>query len=1099
MVFQIVSMECDKPTEGYSENPPEETGSNNKSTPQPTSTIQNTVATVAKTISSAVSPQVESYSSGPVWDIDFVKQINQRYGFTIDGATEMEFIQYLQDTFKMQTVTIQTSVPNSAATFPPHGKGVCMNDWWSRSIRKRMDAHDQYEGSLQQHNYIKFDSSAANPELYNVCKARAEAVGANVFGLQLGVYCIFGNTADLALGKVEDPLQPGYRATQIIHDEDPYKSGGVYGCWAGRGPNGNGSRWTQMVYAKQSPTSEKYRLENYEDAISKFTTNGIYNFSVLKDTKKLNDKLPFTTIEGATGMNKSSPFAPIDMNNIITISTKSKQANVATKNIDVNSEIIKILKNNQYDVPMAMLPSFVKKMESYNIRQYIKTMKEFQINGEYPLMIMQMIISQLNPSPSSLANHVAFVKMLMAFNVPNIFALFNVSDWRDQSKSWFLTAIRNHGLHKLSFPMFPPTVPGANYNESVIIKVSKIGLTAKELDQFFSAFKREGVSSSVFFNTIYPILKSDMFNYYYTNMDDLLTIINYVKPTSEGKGLAFGFRNFKSLLASLNLTFTAYRSFLSTFNAKLGTLTDIRGMMTKFTTYYQTVAYSDANGYTLKTPVSADMIFSEFVDKIDGVGGSSNAQYFSPVSDFNDYLQVLINRKYTVANIQRDKQLGSTYAAFMGVKPTQGFQSHRSDDSFETVIANVSESAKSFFDSLIQPLFGNIEGNTSWVQPEEPDKTVLMSFGITDFNKTKGELQNMLLNKGYGINNYSDIISFIKVLNKLKIQYNQLSSYIQVLVAFEAKTRHEWESVTKNLIAMKIDTFVDISAFLTIITKLGVRHSTLSNFEETMIKFNADFKSSPPSKTKSAIRTFCEDMEHVQLKYDSDMNREKINNIVNYFSVMGFNLQLYPGFPSKLVNALYDYDNDVPNYKNELMDIIQEYPFFLIFRGRFQNDQLEDIFVQGYLIATGQSTLTMNGKSYQSLLLTDNIAISRLISFLYEEEYNAIKMDKQGTRYSNPTMRVELMYGMALGMQQLSQNHYSQYQYELHHFYTMLSSIIMLYPFLTFEYMVQTITTTCGNGNSCAFDNVVSPTYTYCKATTTNKTTNYRPNKPVLP
>jgi hypothetical protein len=91
------------------------------------------------------------------------------------------------------------------------------------------------------------------------------------------------------------------------------------------------------------------------------------------------------------------------------------------------------------------------------------------------------------------------------------------------------------------------------------------------------------------------------------------------------------------------------------------------------------------------------------------------------------------------------------------------------------------------------------------------------------------------------------------------------------------------------------------------------------------------------------------------------------------------------------------------------------------------------------------------------------------------------------------------MYGIALAMKKLSENHSSQYQYELQNFYRVLSQVIMMFPLLTFEFMVQTITTTCGNGNSCAFDNVVSPTYTYCKATTTNKTTNYRPEKPVLP
>lgn len=1077
IVFQIVSIEYDETPEGYT-----------------------TVDDVVNTISSAISPKVESF--GPSWDFDFIREVNQRYNFSINGATEMEFIQYLQDTFKLQTITIKTSVPNSAAAFPPHGKGVCMNDWGTRSIRKRMDAQDQYEGSLQQHNYIKFDSSAANPELYNVCKERAEKVGANVFGLQLGVYCIFGNTPDLALGKVEDPLQPGYRATQLQHDEDPYKQGGVYGCWAGRGPNGNGSRWTQMVYAKQSPTSEKYRLENYEEIIAKITENGIYNFSGLKDTKKLNDKLPFTTIEGMTA--NSNPHSPIDMNNIITISTKSTTAakpGTASASIkDVNSKILKILSETKYTVPKWMFSDFVKKMESYDIIQYIKTMQKFKISSEYALrVIMWMVVPQLNPSPTTLANHVAFIQMLMAFNVPDVYAVFNVSNWYDQANSWFLIAIAKHELHKLPFPMFPPTVPGANYNESVMIKVSNIGLTARELDPFFSLFKYEGVTSRVFFDTIYPILKSDMFNYHYTNTDDLRNIISYVKIISEGKGLAYGFTNFKSLLASLNLTFTSYKSFLSTFNAKLGTLTDIRGIMTKFTTYYQTIAYSDVNGgYTLKTPVSADMIFSEFVYKIDNVSGSTNDQYFSPVSDFNEYLRILIERKYTVANIQRDKKLGSTYAKFMGVQPTtttikSGFQSHRSDNSFETAIANVGDSIKSFFDSLMQPLFGNKEGlaNLSY-----PQYNALLGFGIYDFNTQLSQLEGMLLNKGYGFNNLDDIIDFVQIVKTL-IPFPLLSDYIKVLVDFGVPTRVEWLSVTTDLTGMGIKTFEDISAFLKIITNLGVRNSSLPQFKETMAAFKANFQLSRPSAANSAIGKFCTDMKKVQLNYDQNM--DKINRLVNYFSAVGFDLQSYPELPSNLVNALYDYDQSGPKYKNELMDITPADPLSLILRGN-NNDKLDidNILMQGYLIASNQPTVTKGGgKSYQSLLLTDNIAISQLISFLYEEEYNAIKMDKQGTRYSNPNVRGDLMYGIALAMKKLSENHSSQY--ELQNFYRVLSQVIMMFPLLTFEFMVQTITTTCGNGNSCAFDNVVSPTYTYCKATTTNKTTNYRPEKPVLP
>lgn len=1054
----------------------------------------------------AMQNDTEGFDPSIPWDYDYINNVHSANGFTLDGGVTVEYLRdYLINTLKLpyQSYIIPGN-PNE--DFPKLGDGVCMTDWYSvtditNQLTNARTIRDEATGRANQDVV-----GGSAQDSYNRCKQLAINNGANVFGVQYGMECFYGNTNELALGK--RTIKNGDSRPSSTPLSKEYCARPGY-------PAENGSGWTQTVYVRGRP-KKVYRFNDYDKIIQEFVAKGVNTFSELQNSNDLNRNIsPFTAIEGmevstAGGIPIAGKLVSAD--NIVKISSANGKA------VEVNNKIIQLLIKNKYAVTVEEFDGFLNAMQGKWLEGYVIISSRFNILSEDTMtQFVDKVTRDLNPHPNSFNDKLTFIILLMCYGIRDVNAIIN--PFNDAAHSnWFSQAIESLGLNKLKMPMFPPTDFGSGrdmnyYTENVMMKLWSIGVMALDISQFFGIFTQRDTSVAEFFDKIYPVLKSPTFNYYYKPGDkglrELNRIIQYVIPASNGNGLAAGFLNINELLTKLNFTFNEYVRFMNKLTNTVGPLTDAQDLIDKFTSYYMTVAYSDVsnNERVIKTSVTANMIFSEFIDVIDPI--TAPTRYFSPVSIFNHFLQICIDHKYTVANIQRDKLLGATYSQFMGAGgSTELINISAGKSGFQTLYGNTSGSE---FDILYEirrvltvalnlafqtsrRILGYKEGATTATNASTlPDNQVLINFGIKDFGKELGELEQVLLGNGYGFTTWIDMMIFIEPLSSI-IQYSELNEYITTLTTFGANTKDEWATVSSYLSSIKIDSYDSIKHFLTIITAFGVKFTSFSDFNKTMSSFDANLSLSPPAINPSALRTFCEDLSRAGFTYDH--KKMQINNIVSYFSKAGYNLQTYPRIPSLLINSLIEYDNSSP-YKNKLHDITQDSPLTNLLPDNYDSSQL---LYQVYLLAANKTDDIINDEKVVTIFSIDSTRVSQFVSFLYSEEYEVLKTDS-GTAYANIDHRLTLMKDITDAIQKFASNYSSDSagvkNPGLHEFFTKLSYMCTIFPAFMFEFLHRTVYNNCVNGQNC-FDDAVNPNYTYSKATTTNLTTNYRPNPPIV-
>lgn len=1079
-------------------------------------------------------PFIEGNKDGDYigWDLKHIEDINAKYGFVIDYGSTQNFVDYLisQD-WKYGAFQVPGD-PNEP--FPEFGKGKCMTDWYNvkdsntegpRTIRDEetgkfniLDVRSKplpptvvtkKTGWWTTIIYLppsKADNEQAAREDYKKCLDEANRKNANVFGLQYGGQCLVGNTNEMANNGAE--LVNGYN--QEVNDFNDLRDNSRpldnKSCNRVGFPDGNGSGWTQTVYARSLPR-RVYRFTDYEENIKILVDKNIKNYSLLKDYINVNSQLGFTTIEGATDMTSDDGNGipvdglPLSADDIIQLNKKVGMVP------DLNQNIIEFLNSTPFAVTEKQEIEFVNKMTKYNIRFYVAVMKWLDIQAEDTVAQLFDKLKELNPDPNSFINEVYFVIILKIYGVDKV---SDIIDFRNNNSNWFTATIKNHGLHKLSFPMFPPT-GGGDMNNNVVVKMWRIGVTAKLLDEYFSEFSKHKVEAEDYFKVIHPILQGSTFNFHYQSKNQLETIINsYVQPVAPGKPLTEAFTKFNEILGNMQLNYQGYISFIDRLTATVGPPSDPVGLFNKFKTYYTTVAYIDDPRAVLQNPVTANMIFSEFIDIF--------PEYFVPSDTFSQYLDTITTNKYTIASIQRDIKRGKTYTNFSGAADVSELMNRANTESFGTLTQGVS----SFFENamkMINRALGFKEGATtqfgdgaiSIPDPavnapppvdkymSQPNAKTLNNFGITDFGKQLGDLESGLINPNYGISNWQEMMDFIEPISKI-IQYPDLNKLIGAFTGFGARNSKEWLDLATQLQKLNIRDFQNIYAFLNIITKFGVKYNAnFNDFIETLTIFKADLVLSPPALKSSAISVFCKDMIDSGYKYDS--NPQIIKNIVGYFVAAGYDLQSYVGFPSLLVKSLNYYDRFTNSaYKNKLHDIIQDNPLTTFLSGSgYETNQL---MAQAYMLSSNQASYKnkITNVSY-NFLFADPTVMTYFIGCLYAEELNALKMDN-GTKYANMSDRIAMINDIADAMIAISKSHSSSSSNpnsSLESIYKELSYLLRIFPVLSFEFLYNDVSSSCGNGNSCKYDLYVDPATTYCKATTTNRTTNYRKNPPVVP
>ena len=1014
-----------------------------------------------------------------IWDISQIEEIHKKHGFTVDDPPIDIFIQKLVDAGLSYSETSKRD-----DNFPSRENGVCMQDWENRTIRADISRAQSCSGtgpcavvpdviipraSATFNNPFSRRQPSRQPLeslLYDKCKERAINANATVFGLQAGNYCLYGNTPELALGEVGDPTNA---------NRTPSRTDGQ--CNLQPYPNGNGAAWRQMVYAKPLRTTRMFN--DYDQFVSDLVKANYTTSRSVVDVLNANNTSGFTTMkEGATDMNSMSK------NNLATLDDIVRFVNEQNTADSLDGDVIKSLDQLGYSYTVGQKPALFAKIAKYGIL-YIKVLKLFQINDENTADSFFAKLRELHPHERSLANEVWFIGALKLFFSLDVNAFIPVNGAQTET-TWLTNTIKKYELDKLQLPMFPSTSPGDNLNENVLFKFKNIGVSPRDIDSFCNAFTSKNVKMSDFFTNIYPVLSgpNSKINYNYNGIDYLDTMIkSYISPINPAD-LSNAFKSFNVILESLKLdSYQSYISFMPRLVQTVGPSSNLRDLLGLFNAYFPSIAYSD-NPDGLKDvndrianknlAINANTIFSEFIDKIPGYFSACNA-------DFNAYLNLITTRNYTIKSIQRDKALGATYCRYMSNTPTAvttaGFTTLDREDEPSKYFGRMASKLLNYVFSAGKQLLGYQRDGFD-TPPQPPDNVVLTAFGIINYDTQLSGLENTLLGK-YGFQNWSDLMSFIDPLSKL-IQFDYLPNYINVMIKFGARTKNDWTSITTSLAGMKINDYANITEFLSIISSMGVNFNNFPEFSDKMIQFKADLRSSPPALQTSAIRVFCKDMTDNKFRYDDAETKQKINNIIDYFVTIRYDLQSYASsFPHLMVVAMISYDSSTKSpYPNQLYDIA-EGPHLI--QALPKDVNWNQIMEQAYFIATDANA--------GSNILNNDTNITRFVAFLYSTEFQVLKSNA-ATQYSNQSVRLKLMNDISLAMEKLAIE-YNEND-SLVEFYTKMSNLTKAFPFLMFEYLHQLISTRC-SGGVCRFP-VNDPTDTkYGHSSSIYRTTNTAP------
>lgn len=1065
------------------------------------------------------------------WDYEYLNQINESLDFNKNqndpnNARADLFINHL---INKDIKYSKVEVPPSDPKFPEYGEGVCMTDWssvtdntnntnGSRTVRmkdgtvlKRPNDVNQVDGQIAYNECLEF----ANEQ-------KKEHPSINVFAIQYGGECFVGDTNYLALNSdvtTTDNRTRDKNQVQTLYNKNYCKRDGIvpgtgtnFRWWGGSTINiggkpfasTNGSGWTQMVYAHPLPKT-MYRFDDneYTNKIKEYSSNGLKSYISVLDSIRLNNG--FTTMESfVEGLDTPSTPDPT--------STPVAVGNPITnlKGIPgVDNNLINKLIQNNFIVTTEEYATWISQIvDSIPLNLYLEKATNFGLNSVDQVHGFLSKFQTFFGIPIELPQPVIYVIVIML----GYFHIGNIEEYNS-----FEELVKNIGLNKVPYSILKSnqTAQGNLSMLTIIYYLALINVYWNDYKTFFSVWNQNKIGTNDTMNIIVNILTNETFSYQYNgNTTQLTTLIQFATYSNIDMSLKIptpveAFTKFNETLQNMKITYAAYINYYNTLQNIVGIQPNMKSILSNFATYYNTVAYSDVSGHVLDKPVTINTLFNEFIYIIDQPG-SSVPPYFTPTcaADFNEYLKKITKAPFTVANIitqknnynSDDTTTGETYCKFMtrGSGSNESFETYTQTNAPEDILSTIYNYITKMFRKFTQ-----IEGATTNISDSVAWENFFGSYPYAD--KYDALINDL---KSRNLSGSDNIASFVNSLLDANIYYTDYNTICRLFDQFNGGTTMPIEtlkSIIASLSKIGVKSSSEIVQFIGLISnRFGVSYSTNFNtFLNDLTRFNMGSN----DVNMNAATKFINDMIQIGLTYATPQGTQKIESIITYLihanlplvdyyngpasknTITSFNNgtkkcdipSLPANFPSLFITSLYKYNTT--SYASLLYDIFNQ--------TAIQNVEHCDIInamQDAYMITSSLQTYNNS-----NALIVPNVKV--IASFVYQEEMSAIV--NQPNYYNNVQKRISMINDIADGMIKYSAvfKDGMQHDFEMHN---KIAKFMKIFPVLSFQYLSNEFIEKCSNGNECWYSIYVDPTYSECKASTSKKTTNYRPNPPVL-
>jgi len=858
--------------------------------------------------------------------------------------------------------------------------------------------------------------------------------------------------------------------------------------------------------------SYKMDIDNYNYLLSQIVSKGQINndASLRKMVNFNNTSETFSTIEGYAGFSGfSNPFRFVSIQDII---KKNNGTGV------VNQNSINMLNKRDYKVRSEEHPRLAKRYAYQgktlaDLGRHISTMEKFGIKNEDSSNYLKKLINKtLNPNGYPVLDVELLITNYFSgygiMTASDLFYMTSDGSPNCDANGGFVNAVKRFDLQNQSISLFPTekSIPNCVMEKLKAINGVNIPIVGKDsngnyhIHTFFQAFQTYNITSRQFLDTIYPNYDAMSIKSSSKNIDDTLYYINSIDPSN----LINAFQVLVNLLPKIGLSFNEYMEYVKILETRVGQQSKIDEIWNMFKTYYTSIAYIDEINYKYDPQLKPNS-FAKFLDDINTYyadnASDENKQmsrtYFYPgAGDFHNYMKILNEKMYKVSDIKRDIDLGQNFSHFIAP-----YNDIPSNEGFSSMDIYSVDPISYIYNQLIQfftPLFnfyGKKEGMNS-------DYSILYEFKVPDYNNSLNELEDTLI--GYDVNDinrqkttWQNIITFVNVLVKIGIYYPDMKSFIGTLNLFGATNIKQWMYVMDILSTIKVQGGSVIQSFLNIVQPFGVKYDaydkTKSNFEpfiDNLVSFRSDFSSG----SLMSLNQFVKDMTKLNYTYETRDGTTAVNNIIAFFSNYEFTMNDYysndsikinscdltipNSFPSLFVNSLNTYSNS-STYGNKLYDIQTNTYYDLCFS--------VGIMQQAYMLTNGSQTY-----NDMPAIIIPNVTV--IVSFFYKEEM--INIINNQNAYSDMNKRIKLMNDIASGMIRYSETFRTGNQ-DTYILYINIALFLQMFPALAFQYLSNEFISKCSNGN-CSYSIYMDPSYSECKASTTNKTINLRPSSPIL-
>lgn len=679
------------------------------------------------------------------------------------------------------------------------------------------------------------------------------------------------------------------------------------------------------------------------------------------------------------------------------------------------------------------------------------------------------------------------------------------------------------------------------------INIPTIGKKGEDLyyiDLFFTEFKSYGVSANDFFNKFYNNYSIYKINESQFNLNIALSI--YIAPLSEN-GFEDAFNNkLPEILTSIDMNFNEYISLILTME-KYGIFNknEIADIWHGFVRYYTLFAYRDAptqildnldNPVTVNTFIKwAKDIEDHYAQNSPFVRKQKNSPFVRTQPKFfskeGGYLftfvkNVLLDKEYTVASIKRDISLGMTYMKISSPYASREQfslrdpENHRTPPSIRGFTVNTPDTEVGYFSknvfmdavrSILQYLFGSTY-EEGYSPLNITDANALSQFGVT-LSDDLSELERTLVKKGISTVDprkqpWENIITFVYAMVQNRINNDNLNSFIKLMEEFGAKTPISWLDVLTKLApyeiaGVKVEGFLDVTEFIGKITDFGVKYD-YDDGSEPVLVFNLfinklnDFEANFRLSGLDPFHTFLDDMDRIGLTYKTESERQRVNNIIDFFVSYKITIITYssdseldlsgcvsstksvlpPRLCTDLVNAMYNYKDD--KYFHSYYDIQTPALFKIV---QDCGDAINSMKHAYALCISDQET---------SIIIQQT---NTIVPFFYKQEMTAIMSGSK--TYDDITNRVKMMHNIANAMNTYANSFDLAKEGDKIILFKSIVNVLKMFPVVSFQYFAN-LFISCSGDNCSVYASYMDQTFTYSKANTDSQSVNMRTNDPVV-